>query len=82
MRADRTPARLAALLPFPHDEPIAVLGWPELAGEALATRPDLDALAVRGWGEESSWHRRLRAQRTRPLARSTPPKRSRSNRRT
>ena len=26
VRADRTPTRLAALLPFPHDEPIAVLG--------------------------------------------------------
>jgi hypothetical protein len=59
VRADRTPTRLAALLPFPHDEPIAVLGWPDLAGEALATRPDLDALAVRGWGASDSWHRRL-----------------------
>ena len=59
VRDDRTPARLAALLPFPHDEPIAVLGWPDLAGEALATRPDLDALAVRGWGGNDSWHRRL-----------------------
>jgi hypothetical protein len=59
VRDDRTPARLAALLPFPHDEPIAVLGWPDLAGEALAARPDLDALAVRGWGGNDSWHRRL-----------------------
>ena len=59
VRADRTPTRLAALLPFPHDEPIAVLGWPDLAGEALATRPDLDVLAVRGWGANDSWHRRL-----------------------
>jgi len=37
VRDDRTPARLAALLPFPHDEPIAVVGWPELVGEALGT---------------------------------------------
>ena len=59
VRADRTPTRLAALLPFPHDDPIAVAGWPELAGEALATRPDLDVLAVRGWGGGDSWHRRL-----------------------
>ncbi len=28
---DDTTDRLARLLPFPHDEPIAVLGWPELA---------------------------------------------------
>ena len=56
---DRTPTRLAALLPFPHDTPIAVLGWPELAGEALATRPDLDVLAVRGHDGTDSWHRRL-----------------------
>ncbi len=44
---DRTASRLAALLPFPHDEPIAVLGWPEVAGDALAERPDLDVVVVR-----------------------------------
>jgi hypothetical protein len=44
---DRTSARLASVLPFPHDEPIAVLGWPELAGRALAERPDLDIVVVR-----------------------------------
>jgi hypothetical protein len=59
VRDDRTPGRLAALLPFPHDAPIAVLGWPDLAGEALATRPDLDALAVRGHDRNGAWHRRL-----------------------
>ncbi|MEX2100231.1 MAG: hypothetical protein WEB19_02345 [Acidimicrobiia bacterium] len=59
VRDDRTPGRLAALLPFPHDAPIAVLGWPELAGEALSTRPDLDVLAVRGYDGNDSWHRRL-----------------------
>jgi hypothetical protein len=59
VRDDRTPARLAALLPFPHDLPIALVGWPELAGEALSTRPDLDALAVRGYSGDESWRRRL-----------------------
>ena len=44
---DRTATRLASALPFPHDEPVAVLGWPEVAGAALAERPDLDIVAVR-----------------------------------
>jgi hypothetical protein len=44
---DRTSSRLSSVLPFPHDEPIAVLGWPELAGAALAERPDLDIVVVR-----------------------------------
>jgi len=44
---DRTSSRLASVLPFPHDESIAVLGWPELAGAALAERPDLDIVVVR-----------------------------------
>ena len=48
LQSDRTTARLTSALPFPHDEPIAVLGWPEIAGEALADRPDLDVIAVRG----------------------------------
>jgi hypothetical protein len=58
VRADHTPGRLAGLLPFPHDRPVAVVGWPELAGEALASRPDLDALAVRGAGDDR-WRSRL-----------------------
>ncbi|MFI5045496.1 MAG: hypothetical protein ACHQIG_00415 [Acidimicrobiia bacterium] len=58
VRDDRTPGRLAGVLPFPHDRPIAVLGWPELTSEALEGRPDLDVLAVRGTGDEH-WHRRL-----------------------
>src|SRR5215203_3170600 len=33
---DGTADRLAASLPFPHDPPIAVLGWPEATGAALA----------------------------------------------
>lgn len=44
---DRTVDRLAAVLPFPHDDPVIVLGWPEAAGAALAQRPDLDVVVVR-----------------------------------
>ncbi len=51
---DRTATRLASLLPFPHDDPIAVLGWPDVTGAALVERPDLDVVAVR------PRHRRLR----------------------
>jgi hypothetical protein len=47
IETDRTAARLASVLPFPHDEPIAVLGWPEVAATALVERPDLDVVAVR-----------------------------------
>ena len=47
LESDRTAARLASLLPFPHDDPVAVLGWPEVTGAALAERPDLDVLAIR-----------------------------------
>jgi len=55
---DRTASRLASVLPFPHDDPIAVLGWPEVAGAALAERPDLDVVVVRTAGAT----RRLRAR--------------------
>jgi len=58
VRSDATAARLAALLPFPADHPIAVLGWPELAGDALSSRPDLEVLAVRG-ATADNWERRL-----------------------
>jgi hypothetical protein len=59
MRDDPTPDRLAALLPFPADHPVAVLGWPELSGAALALRPDLEALAVRTNRGDERWHARL-----------------------
>jgi hypothetical protein len=49
------------LLPFPHDEPIAVLGWPDLAGAALAERPDLDVIAIRRRAADD--HRRARRAR-------------------
>ena len=66
VRDDRTPGRLAALLPFPHDRPIAVLGWPELTGEALASRPDLEVLAVRRDERDESWRAGSRAATRRP----------------
>jgi len=62
IRDDHTPDRLAALLPFPADHPVAVLGWPELTGMALAIRPDLEALAVRvdgGAQGDDRWRVRL-----------------------
>jgi hypothetical protein len=59
MRADATADRLAALLPFPADHPIAVLGWPEISGAALAIRPDLEALAVRDNHGDDRWRVRL-----------------------
>ena len=45
---DRTATRLASLLPFPHDEAIAVLGWPDITGAALVERPDLDVVVGPG----------------------------------
>lgn len=65
LHEDHTAERLSSLLPFPHDDPIAVLGWPDLAGAALAARPDLDVIAVR----RRSGDDRLRAR----LARREPP---------
>jgi hypothetical protein len=44
---DRTADRLASVLPFPHDEPIAVLGWQDTVAAALGQRPDLDVVVVR-----------------------------------
>jgi hypothetical protein len=63
---DRTAERLAGLLPFPHDEPIAVLGWPGLAGAALAERPDLDVIAVRRRSGDDRLRARL-ARREHPV---------------
>jgi hypothetical protein len=47
LERDRTASRLASLLPFPHDDPVAVLGWPDAVGAALEERPDLDVVVVR-----------------------------------
>jgi hypothetical protein len=63
---DRTAARLSGVLPFPHDDPVAVLGWPDLAGTALAERPDLDVIAIRRRSGDD--HRRARrARREAPI---------------
>ena len=59
VRDDRTPGRLAALLPFPHDYPIVALGWPEITGVALASRPDLEVLVVRSNHDDDRWRTRL-----------------------
>ena len=63
---DRTATRLSGLLPFPHDDPIAVLGWPDLAGAALAERPDLDVIAVRRRSGDDQLRARL-ARREHPV---------------
>jgi hypothetical protein len=59
LEADRTSGRLASLLPFPHDDPIAVLGWPELVAGAFLERPDLDAVAIRRRDGETHVRARL-----------------------
>jgi hypothetical protein len=61
LRDDRTPQHLARALPFPHDEPVAVMGWPDSIAAAVAERPDLDVLAVRPRGGGNALSRRLRA---------------------
>ena len=45
---------------LPADSTVCVLGWPELAGEALARRGDVDVLAVDALDEGSGLVRRLR----------------------
>lgn len=47
---DRTVERLVSSLPFPHDDPIAVVGWSGTTAAALAERPDLDVVVVRAPG--------------------------------
>jgi len=55
---DRTVDELAHALPV--DAMVCVLGWPELAGEALARRGDIEVLAVDALDEGSGLVRRLR----------------------
>lgn len=57
---DHTSARLVSALPFPHDDPVAVLGWPDVTSAGLAERPDLDVVAVRIRGQGDQLSRRLR----------------------
>ena len=47
LEGDRSAHRLSSALPFPSDEPIAVLGWADTVAAATAERPDLDVVAVR-----------------------------------
>ena len=55
---DPTADELAHALP--SDSTVCVLGWPELAGEALARRGDIEVLAVDALDEGSGLVRRLR----------------------
>lgn len=57
---DATASRLASALPFPHDDPVAVLGWPDVTAAAFAERPDLDVVAIRGRESGEQLSRRLR----------------------
>lgn len=54
---DATPAELAFALP--EDATVAVVGWPELVGDALPRRGDVEVLAVDVLGEGSGLVRRL-----------------------
>jgi hypothetical protein len=72
VRDDRTADRLSGLLPFPADHPVAVLGWPELSGAALALRPDLEALVVRDERSAHTGDERWRARLARSDASARP----------
>lgn len=57
IEADRTARELAAALA--EDATACVVGWPEIVGEALPRRGDLEVLAVDSLGEGSGLVRRL-----------------------
>lgn len=57
LEADRTPAELGHALP--DEARVAVVGWPELVGEALPRRGDVAVLAIDSLGEGSGLARRL-----------------------
>lgn len=57
--ADDTPGVLAYALP--DDSLITVLGWPDVVGEALPRRGDVEVLVVDALGEGSGFVRRLLA---------------------
>ena len=59
-RSDPTGGRLAGVLPFPHERPVAVVGWPDVVRDGLAERIDLELLAVRSGRADSQLSRRLR----------------------
>jgi hypothetical protein len=56
--ADPTAAALAHALP--SDATVCVLGWPDIVGDVLVRRGDLDVLVVDALGEGSGLARRLR----------------------
>ena len=56
--ADPTPSALADCLP--SEATVCVLGWPDIVGDVLARRGDLDVLVVDALGEGSGLARRLR----------------------
>ena len=60
-RSDPTGARLAGALPFPHELPVAVVGWPDVVRDGLRERIDLELLAVRTGRADHQLSRRLRA---------------------
>jgi hypothetical protein len=59
-RSDPTGSRLAGALPFPHELPVAVVGWPDVVRDGLAERIDLELLAVRSARSDPQLSRRLR----------------------
>jgi hypothetical protein len=59
-RSDPTPGRLAGALPFPLEEPVAVIGWPPVLRDGLAERIDLELLALRNPYGSDGLSRRLR----------------------
>jgi hypothetical protein len=59
--ADPTRGRLAGALPFPHERPVAALGWPDVVREGLEERVDLELLAVRSRYDDPSLSLRIRA---------------------
>lgn len=59
-RSDPTGGRLAGVLPFPHERPVAVIGWPDVVRDGLRERIDLELLAVRSGRSDSHLSRRLR----------------------
>jgi hypothetical protein len=54
---DPTASELAAAIP--EDATVCLVGWPELAGEALPRRGDVEVLAIDALGEGSGLVRRL-----------------------
>jgi hypothetical protein len=57
IEGDRTAGELAFALP--EDSTVCVIGWPELVGDALPPRGDVEVLAVDSLGEGSGLVRRL-----------------------